>query len=193
MDNLGSLSDQELTDLLRLGNHAAFTEIYNRYVHVLLNHAYNQVREREEAKDIIHQVFTNLWFKRETMNISPNLAGVLYISTRNMVINRVVRQKVQNKYIDSVKHFVQHEAIVTDHLIREKQLAAIIEEEITRLPAKMREVFEMSRKANLSHREIAERLHISEQTVSKHVSNALKILRDKFGMIGLMIWLIQQQ
>lgn len=193
MENLESLSDQELTDLLRLGNHAAFSEIYTRYIHVLLNHAYNQLRDREDAKDVIHQVFTNLWLKRDTINLSPNLAGVLFTSVRNLVINQVVRQKVQNKYIDSVQHFVQHETIVTDHLIREKQLASLIDQEIANLPSKMREVFELSRKANLSHKEIADRLSISEQTVSKHISNALKILRNKFGMIGLMIWFIQQQ
>jgi RNA polymerase sigma-70 factor (family 1) len=193
MDNLGTLSDQELVGLLREGNHAAFTEIYNRYAHELLNHAYNQVRGREEAKDIIHQVFTMLWYKRATIKLIPNLPGVLFTSVRNIVLNQVVRQKVQNKYLESVQHFAAHETIVTDHLVREKQLAEIIEKEIALLPPKMREVFELSRKGNLSHKEIAKQLNVSEQTVSKHISNALKILRDKFGIIGVLIWFIQQQ
>ncbi|HWW42847.1 RNA polymerase sigma-70 factor [Pedobacter sp.] len=193
MNHLEGLSDQQLVDLLREGNHAAFTEIYNRYVQELLNHAYNQVRRREEAKDIIHQVFTMLWHKRATIKLSPNLPGVLFTSVRNIVVNQVVRQKVQNKYLESVRHFVSQETVVTDHLIREKQLAEIINKEIALLPPKMREVFELSRKGNLSHKEIAEQLNLSEQTVSKHISNALKILRDKFGVIGVLIWFIQQQ
>jgi len=45
----------------------------------------------------------------------------------------------------------------------------------------MREVFELSRTAHLSHKQIAEKLHISEKTVKKQVNNSLKILRSKLG------------
>ncbi len=60
---------------------------------------------------------------------------------------------------------------------------AIIEKEIGALPPKMREVFELSRKENLSHKEIAEKLNLSEKTVKKQVNNSLKILRSKLGMV----------
>ncbi|MNT81059.1 RNA polymerase sigma factor [compost metagenome] len=58
----------------------------------------------------------------------------------------------------------------------------MIEKGIAELPPKMREVFELSRKHIMSHKEIAEQLNISEQTVRKQVNNALKILRSKLGM-----------
>jgi RNA polymerase sigma-70 factor (ECF subfamily) len=51
----------------------------------------------------------------------------------------------------------------------------------------MREVFELSRNEQLSHREIAERLDISEQTVKKQVQNALKILKAKLGPLFTML------
>jgi RNA polymerase sigma-70 factor (ECF subfamily) len=75
-------------------------------------------------------------------------------------------------------------------LVREKQLAAIIEREIAALPPKMREVFVLSRKEYLTHKEIAELLGISEQTVSKHVTNALKILRVKLGAVAYILLII---
>jgi RNA polymerase sigma-70 factor (ECF subfamily) len=59
----------------------------------------------------------------------------------------------------------------------------LIEKEIATLPPKMREVFELSRKANLNYREIAEKLNISDNTVKKQMSNALKILRSRLGVI----------
>lgn len=183
-------TDQELTNLLKSGDTQAYTEIYDRYIFVLLNHVYNKTGNREEAKDIVHEVFTRLWAGREQLEITGSLAGFLYISARNIVLNQVARKKVEWKYLDSMLRFLEQPQSITDHRVRESQLIALIEKEIAALPPKMREVFELSRKEHLSHVEIAERLHISVQTVSKHITNALRILRIKLGIFGWLLWVI---
>lgn len=190
MDDYKRFTDQELTDLLRLGDRSAYAEIYDRYIFVLLNHTYNKTRNREEAKDIVHEVFAKLWDIKEDLQIKTNLAGFLYTAARNMILNRLTHKTVEDKYFTSILQFAEQPQTVTDHRLRENQLIAIIEKEIADLPAKMREVFELSRKQHLSHKEIAERLHISEQTVSKHVTNALKILRVKLGIYACLLWII---
>ncbi len=186
-------TDQELTDLLTSGDQQAYTEIYDRYIFVLLNHIYNRTHDREEAKDIVHEVFARLWANREGLEITSSLAGFLYTSARNIVLNQVTRKKVEAKYFNSILKFLEHPQVITDHKVRENQLIAIIEKEIAALPPKMREVFELSRKQHLSHREIAEKLAISEQTVSKHVTNALKILRIKLGLFAYLLWIISSK
>ena len=183
-------TDLELTDLLKSGDQLAYTEIYDRYIFVLLNHIYNKTGNREEAKDIVHEVFAKLWASREQLQITSSLAGFLYTSARNIVLNQVIHKKVEGKYFDSILKFPGQAQTPTDHRIRENQLIAIIEKEIADLPPKMREVFELSRKQHLSHMEIAEKLDISVQTVSKHVTNALKILRVKLGVIAWFLWII---
>lgn len=188
MTNYNTHSDAELLNLLRLDDRAAYTEIYDRYIFVLLNHAYNKTRGREEAKDIVQEVFATLWAKRGALNID-HLAGYLFRSVRNIFLNQVAHQAVQDKFILSMEKFAASNEI-PDHLVREKQLIAIIEREIAALPSKMREVFELSRKEHLTHKEIAEKLTISEQTVSKHVTNALKILRVKLGVLVYILLII---
>jgi RNA polymerase sigma-70 factor (family 1) len=189
MTNYNAYSDIELTDQLKLGDRAAYTEVYDRYIFVLLNHAYNKTRDREEAKDIVHEVFITLWAKREILHID-NLPGYLFRSVRNIFLNQVAHRAVQDKFILSMEQFAASYEI-PDYLVREKQLSAIIDREIAALPPKMREVFELSRKEHLSHKEIAEKLAISEQTVSKHVTNALKILRVKLGVLVWILLLVQ--
>jgi RNA polymerase sigma-70 factor (ECF subfamily) len=76
-----------------------------------------------------------------------------------------------------------HDNTTADYLVREKELGQLIENEIVRLPEKMQEVFRMSRQSHLSHKEIAQGLGLSETTVKKHVNNALKVLRPKFGTL----------
>ncbi|HWV64304.1 RNA polymerase sigma-70 factor [Chitinophaga sp.] len=187
------LTDQELADLLRSGDQQAYIEIYDRYIFVLLNHTYSKTRDREEAKDIVHEVFARLWANREELEITSSLAGFLYTSARNIVLNQITRKKVEAKYFNSILNFLEQPQAITDHKVRENQLIAIIEKEIAALPPKMREVFELSRKQHLSHREIAEKLAISEQTVSKHVTNALKILRIKLGLFAYLLWIISSK
>jgi len=192
MDTIKTLSDAELVDLLKSGDQLAYTEIYDRYILILLNHAYNKTRDREEAKDIVHEVFATLWARRENFNCQSNLSGYLYTAVRNNILNQVVHNDVKGKYLASIAQFIynNNSQIITDHLVREHQLSSIIEKEIAELPPKMREVFELSRKQHFSHKQIAEKLEISEQTVSKHVTNALRILRVRLGVFIYLLWLI---
>lgn len=194
MDAVKTLSDAELVDLLKSGDESAYTEIYDRYILILLNHAYNKTRDREEAKDIVHEVFTTLWARRENFNCQSNLSGYLYAAVRNNIINQIVHNDVKGKYLASMAQFINNNSsqIITDHLVREHQLSSIIEKEIAGLPPKMREVFELSRKQHFSHKQIAEKLEISEQTVSKHVTNALRILRVRLGVFLYLLCLIHR-
>lgn len=187
MKDYSEFSDTDLSNLLRSGDRMAFTEIYNRYKLVLHNHAWNKTGNREEAQDAIHEVFEVIWTKRETIQIGRNLAGYLYVSLRNHILNAIARKEVKNKYISSIQHFTEISPIVTDYLVRENLLKAVIEKEIANLPPKMREVFELSRKQHLSHKEIAEIMGTSEQTIKKQMTNALKVLRSKLGLINYIL------
>ena len=183
-------TDHELFDLLTSGDHVAYTTIYERYIFTLLHHAFNKTRNREEARDIVHEVFTRLWARRQQIQITTNLAGFLYTSVHHIIIDQFVHSKVKDKYFASILSFAAQSHEATDYRTRENQLVAIIEKEIAGLPPKMREIFELSRKHHLSHKEIAERLNLAEQTVSKQVSNALKILRLKLGIIAYLYFVI---
>jgi len=176
-------NDQELTDLLRSGDHLAFTEVYNRYKGPLYIHAFNLLRDREEAKDVLQQIFAVLWTGRNDFVLKSQLSGYLYTAVRNQIFKRIAHNQVASRYITSLAEFGTSGECITDYLVRENQLLSIIEKEIAELPQKMREIFELSRKGGLSHKEIAIQLNISEKTVRNQVNNALKILRVKLGVL----------
>jgi len=183
-----SFSDEELASRLKLGDKEAFATIYDRFKGVLFIHALRILQEKEEARDILQEIFTRLWTKRETIVFSFGLSAYLYASVRNGVFDILAHRKVERSYMTSLSDFVEADKYETDHLIRERELTVMIEREIAALPPKMREVFEMSRKAHLSHREIAEELGISEKTVKKQVNNALKVLRSKLGIYAFLFF-----
>jgi len=157
--------------------------LYHRYSRLLVNYAMKKLRDEEQVKDIIQEFFTELWDRRETTIFNANIAGYFFSAINNRIINHFTREKVKSKYIASFSGFLTSENAKTDHLVREKQLVELIEAEIQALPAKMRQVFEMSRKQHLSNKEIADKLDISERTVETQVSNALFRLRTKLGIV----------
>jgi RNA polymerase sigma-70 factor (family 1) len=193
LTDYSSYSDADLTQMLKEGDRIAFTEIYNRYKLVLQNHAWNKTRSTIDTQDAIQEVFSNLWKKRENIQIESNLSGYLYTSVRNHILNLFAKKQAQDKYINSIQQFSFQKTALTDYRVRESMLRDAIEKEIAELPPRMREVFELSRKQHLSHKEIAVIMGTTEQTVKKQVSNALKHLRTKLGLLHYiyLLWLLK--
>lgn len=174
---------------MQQGDIMAFEIIYHCYRGLLYVHAAKHLKDQEDAKDIIHDIFSNLWQNRETLQIQDNLTAYLYQSVRNRIINHQLKNRRADEYVDSFQVFLNTIQADTDHLAREKILLECIEQEIATLPNKMRTVFELSRKQGLSHKEIAARLNISEQSVRSHIKGALKILRPRLGIWILFLFI----
>jgi RNA polymerase sigma-70 factor (family 1) len=187
MTNYNALTDHELASLLKEGNYAAYVEIYNRYHAALYIHAFKRLQVKEDSKDIIQELFTNLWLKREDLTLTGHLSGYLYTAVRNRIFDLLAKNRLKVSYIESIQKFANNGDICTDHLVRQNLLKDIIEKEIQALPPRTREIFELSRKRYFTHKQIAEQLDISEQTVKSTVNNALKILRAKLGTLLFLI------
>jgi len=184
-----TISDNELIDLLKGSDHSAFNEIYHRYFYLIFTHAYKKLRDEDQAKDIVQDVFATLWFKREVNLPTSNLAGYLYTAVRNKIFDLFAHQQVQSKYIASLNKFLNTQVSTpADYRVREHELQLYINKEIAALPKKMREVFELSKKDNLSNREIANQLNTTESNVSQHVNNGMRILKTKLNSILLIFF-----
>ncbi|WP_221392886.1 RNA polymerase sigma factor [Dyadobacter sp. NIV53] len=180
-------NDTQLLDLMSGDDNQAFAEIYQRYKGVLFVHAYRMLGDYEEAKDVLQELFTSLWTKRNNIVLKSTLSAYLYGATRNRVFDIIAHKKVQEKYVSSLARFLEDGECITDLQVRENELAGLIEKEVALLPPKMRRVFELSRNEHFSYQEIANELHISDKTVKKQVNNALNILRAKLDIVFFIL------
>ncbi|QEM07813.1 RNA polymerase sigma-70 factor [Mucilaginibacter rubeus] len=188
MADLNLYSDGELLQLLSVDNHPAYLEIYKRYFELIYVHAYKKLRNEDQAKDVTQDIFTYLWFKRERISQVKDLAAYLFTSTRNRIFDLFSHEQVEQKHIDSLVRFYNKNTILpTDHQTRERDFRAYIDKQIAELPPKMRIIFELNHKDQLSYKEIAERLNTSENNVSKQVNKARTILRRKLGPLFYLI------
>jgi RNA polymerase sigma-70 factor (family 1) len=188
MTDYDSLSDLELVVLIAKGDENAYAEIYKRYHILLYLYAYRKLNDKESAKDVVQEIFLNLWNKREKYSFNTSISGYLYRSVRNKAFDIFAHKRIEDDYISSLQDFLDSDHTVTDHLIREKEISTLVDKEIAMLPDKMREVFILSRKQYMSHKEIAEHLNISESTVNKQIKRALKILRGRLGLILYLLY-----
>ncbi|MNX83921.1 ECF RNA polymerase sigma factor SigW [compost metagenome] len=147
------------------------------------------INNQEEVNDIIQELFLTLWQKRGSIVLTTSLSGYLYQGVRNRIFDYISHQKVETKYLDSIRDFALNGQMITEDQIRAKELNALIENEISALPYKMRMVFDMSRLTDLSYKQIGEQLRISDKTVKQQVHNAVKILRLKINSL-LTVFLI---
>lgn len=183
MINYSTCFDQELVFLLKEGDDAAFREIYLRYDKLLLIYAYKKLRSREEAKDLVQDVFTWLWNNRTDFSLNTTLSGYLYKAVLNRIFDVVKHKGIIRKYVDSGKHYIEVSNADTDYLIREKDITLLIEKEILAMPPKMREIYTLKKKYFLSTKEIAAELSLSEHTVSTQMKRALRHLKVKLGLL----------
>ena len=189
MSGYKSFPDDELLRLLKESDHSAYNEIYRRYFYLTYTHAHKKLRDEEQAKDVVQEVFTSLWFKRETNLPRSNLPAYLYTAVRYKIFDLFAHQQVKNNYMESFKvYFDNYQSPPTDHLIRERQLQAYIDREIQKLPGKMRAIIELNKKEGLSRKEIAQLLNTTESSVSKNLSIALKILKTKLSLIAVVYY-----
>lgn len=163
-------NDAQLLDLLRTGDEKAFEAIYERYWKRMLAMAFLRLQSVEEAEDLVQDVFTSLWQRRDQSNIQ-SLENWLSTAVKYKIINRVNRQLSKEVAADSFD-----DSVYIDPTIEQRFLEQLVATEINRLPEKCRIVFQYSRDLGFSNSEIAEKLSISEKTVEKHITTARKQL-----------------
>lgn len=180
-------TDQELLERLRLSDEAALSEIYERYWDKLFVVSANRMGDGLEAEECVQDVFHKLWLMRETLSLErDDLGAYLAVAVRNQVFNRRLklhRERLRASGYDPTD--VGYPSPETELMARE--LEARIDSAIKRLPKQCRIVFEMRRKDGKTMKQIAEELHISENTVKYHLKKANRSLRQDLGMHAALL------
>ncbi|QTE38618.1 RNA polymerase sigma-70 factor [Mucilaginibacter gossypii] len=190
MSPIRMLIDQQLIALLKNDDRDAFAEIYKRYWTIMYMHALKMIRDQDDARDTVQEVFTALWIKRQSISPDANLAGFLFISTKNKVLDLIARNRVKSDYLDSLAAFAGDHNNQTLGRIEEKEIMAALDREIALLPPKMKQIFEMRIYRHCTYKEIADELNLSDKTVKKQISNAIKVMRPRLQHLSVIVLIL---
>jgi RNA polymerase sigma-70 factor (ECF subfamily) len=170
--------DIGLLGLMKQGDVAAFTELYNRHWKSLYISARNVLRVQEAAKDVVQEVFASLWQNKDHLDIKYPKA-YLHQAVRFQVLKAIRSDKISADFYHRLTE-ASNEIIIENHLLF-KELQHIVAELVQSLPEDCRQAFLLSREQNLSYNQIAEQLNISVKTVEKKMSRSLRFLRTGLG------------
>ena len=186
------LSDLELANALCDGDTVAFRILYHRHADNLLRLAIARIDSLPDAEDCIQEVFCNFWqhcLERQTPFREINLEAYLVTSVKNFTF-RYYRKQLRSRLVK--EQMLQHTPPTdqsTEDYISRQDIQLLLKEELDEMPQQMRRVFELSREQDLSIREIASQLDLSEQTVKNQMSKALRRLRLRLGPQLLSLFL----
>ena len=173
-----------------------FELVFKHYYSRLCHYACKFINEDFVAEDIVQEIFSNLWEKQLDLGSEPILKAYLFRSVHNRCINYLYYKKITDKHHEIIHDklaLMELEYYNSEHGTAKSlfEMEIKIEEVISRLPNQCRKVFELSRQKCLKNREIAIELNISVSVVEKHISKALRILRNalKDYLIFLIIFL----
>ncbi|WPQ60226.1 RNA polymerase sigma-70 factor [Chitinophaga sancti] len=172
--NLHLLTDDLLLRLLQASDENAFRVLYQRYWKKLFTTACYKLKSKEAAEEIVQNIFVSLWEKRATLQIE-SLENYLFIAVKYKVINYVESLMVRQAGQKQLAGNTTDES--TEATIMINDLHAAIQQALTQLPAKTREVFTMSRFEKYSVREIARHMNLTEKAVEYHITQSLKLMR----------------
>ncbi len=159
------------------GDEKAFTTIYEKYWFQLYRKAGQKLQSDALAKEMVQEIFTNLWIKRSGLHIHCSLDAYLYSALKYTILDYFKSLKVRDKYVTLVRNTLTNYDNVTLDKINSSELEEKIRIAVNTLPERCRLIFDLSRQEQYSMKEIAKRLDISPKTVENQLSKARKILK----------------
>ncbi|MEP1095992.1 MAG: RNA polymerase sigma-70 factor [Cyclobacteriaceae bacterium] len=169
-----------------------FELVFREYFPYLCAFAKKYVADPDECKDIVHNVFLNLWKKQDSIDLNIPIKSYLFKSVHNRCLN----------YLRDHKKIVHHDLIakteaIPDHVesrdyLEESELEMQIVAAIDSLPEKCRRIFQLSRFEGKKYREIAEIEGLSVKSIEEQMSKALRILRGKLSEYLIILYFFIQ-
>lgn len=169
-------TDSELTEALRKGDKEAFEVLFRRYWKQAHFFVRGRVFSNEEAKDIVQEVFTDIWHNRGDRQIE-SFKTYLFTALKYRTIKYIRGLINHEKYWDHYSAYVPKSTNQTQQDIDYNLLADVLEQGMERLPEKTKTVFMLNRFQGKSLPEISKALNLSEKAIQYHLTKSLKQLR----------------
>lgn len=157
------------------GNLLAFNALYKTYSRRLYRFALGYLKSRDEAEELVQEVFTVIWEKRKDLKEELSFKSFLFTIAFNMIRNHFRSKAYLAEYLKS--EISDDLDMQTSQKIIYDSLYKYIAELVNQLPERRKEIFIKSRFNGLSIAEIAEEMNINHKTVENQLTVALKFIR----------------
>ena len=199
MNQLLKIDENELVIALKSGNSLAFNELFREYGKRLYYFSLGYLKSREEAEEVVQEVFYRIWRNREELKSGLSFHAYLFTIAYRLILENFEKANRERHYFhDIIRETVEQ----TENLDEKSDYQSLLEEVeklINQLPPRQKDVLIRKKKEGLPVKIIAEQLGISPKTVENHLTEALKTLKaglekeTKIGGLFLFMLLLKRQ
>ncbi|MET7000357.1 RNA polymerase sigma factor [Chitinophaga defluvii] len=159
------------------GNMDAFRLLFRHYEASLYTAALHLLGDRVRAKDVCQDVFLKVWLKRETLVDIQDFSAWLFIIARNRMYDMVKLMGDRPKHsLEAVMEYPATDGSPDDD-VQVREIRAVLQKAILRLPEKQRLAYELIKIEGLSREEAAARLAVAPETVKSNLDIAVRRIR----------------
>ncbi|MFT4565617.1 MAG: RNA polymerase sigma-70 factor (ECF subfamily) [Saprospiraceae bacterium] len=171
--------DSDIVELLDKQDERAIALLFDRFFDYLCSIVYRVIHDYEASRDVVQDLFFDLWKKRESIKIKTALRPYLRRAAVNRGLNYLKKQKMVFSQDENAAIDLPADEVSGQLHLEHEELEQRIFSAIDGLPPKCKIIFSMSRFESMSYQEIATNLGISIKTVENQISKALKILHHE--------------
>lgn len=175
---LSEKKDCELVEYLIDNSQSAFSELYARYKDRLMRLCKRYMKDDDEAKDMVQDVFLQLWETRHLLNPELSFSGYVQTIAQNIAMDKLRHFEVHARFARNILMNGTDATNETEEEIIDKDYMQFLNELVESLPPRQKEIFRLSRIKGLTYKEISEILQISIPAVQKHASLALQKIKE---------------
>lgn len=168
-------SDILLLQQIEQGSTCAFDILYEKHWQQAYSSAYKRLKNHDDAKDVVQEIFTYIWIKRETIHIE-NFPAYLNVAVRNKVLKVVAKQKATQPFFDILENILEESSNANSNLLW-KEFVKSYESLLQSLPPKRQQIFRLRYNEDLRTKDIAEQLGITTKTVQNQLGKAVATLK----------------
>ena len=164
---------------LAAGDFKAFGVLYEKHHRPLYLFALKLSKNHHEAEELVQSVFVTVWETRQTIDPAKSFSAYLFSIARNRYYDMLRKRVNESYYADYILHQNNDTVDDLEKQIEDKEIYEIVNKLLQQVPERRQEIFRMSRNENLSYKQIAKKLQISENTVDSQIRHVLNFLRKE--------------
>ncbi len=171
-------TDEQLMIRMSNDDNLALELLFKKYYPQLVRFAYEIVKSKDQAEDMVQEVFVKIWHKRASITITSQVKSYLFVAVKNHCFNQLKLNERKYWMDEGMENDIRISTNESPSRIDAKQLEQNIQSAIDALPPRCGLIFKMSRFEEKTYKEIADILDLSVKTVENQMGKALMLMRN---------------
>lgn len=176
------ITDEYLIAAIGESDYRSYNRLFERYYVRLCQYVYSLLTNKDDAEDVVQELFLSLWKNRTKIEIRENASAYLYKMAKHLTLNYL---RTQNRYTSLPENQEQGSLCYEENFLEADELRLALYDCVDRLPERSREVLLLHRIEGLKQKEISEQLTISIKTIKNQIWASLQRLKKCLEIKGI--------